>query len=60
MIKHLNNCYRNIKGVAYKNHADLIYGDDENKKVIEDARREFKHVKLIKHWTGDFHQIFVA
>ncbi len=59
-MKHQTNCYRNIKGVEYKNYADLIYSDVENKKVVEEAKAEFSKVRVIKHWTGDFQQVFVA
>lgn len=60
MIKHQANCYRNIKDTRYTNYADLIQGDEEMKKIIAEAMDKFKKVKLIKHWTGEYMQLFVA
>lgn len=59
-FKHQSNCYRNIKGVKYENHADLIYGEVENQEVIEKAKKEYKNVKKIKHHSGAYYQLFVA
>lgn len=58
-IKHQGNCYRNINGVRYTNHADLIYSDAENSKVIAEARSQFRSVRKIKHPDG-YYQLFVA
>lgn len=60
MIKHQSKCYRNINGVKYMNFADLIYGDEENAKTIEEAKSQYKHVKIINHWTKEYKQLFVS
>ena len=58
-MKHQANCYRNIKGKRYKNHADLIYSDAENERVIKEAKEKFTSVRQIKHPEG-YTQLFVA
>lgn len=60
MVKHQQKCYRVIKGIRHTNYADLIYGEDENVKVIEEAKREYASVKVINHWTKEYKQVFVA
>ncbi len=60
MTKHQAHCYRIIGGVRYTNYADLIYSDAENQKVIEEARAQFKNIKIITHWTKEYRQLFVA
>jgi hypothetical protein len=60
MFKHQTNCYRNIGGIKYKNYADLIYGDKENKAVIQEAKAKFGKVKIITHWSKEYKQLFVA
>lgn len=46
-VKHQSGCYRNIKGIKYTNYADLFYEEEENKKVIEEAKSNFKYVKVL-------------
>ncbi len=60
MLKHQANCYRNIQGIKYNNYADLVMGEIENQKAIDEARQIYKHVKIIKHWTKEYDQLFVA
>lgn len=55
--KHQDNCYRNINGKRYENFCDLIYGDAENEKAIQEAREQFKSVRKIKHPSG-YYQVF--
>lgn len=58
--KHQTKCYRVIKGIEYTNYCDLIMGNEENAKAIQEAKAEYKHVKVIKHWTKEYYQLFVA
>jgi hypothetical protein len=57
-IKHQSNCYRNIKGVRYENYSDLIYGDEDNERIIKQAQALYKLVRKIKHPDG-YYQLFV-
>lgn len=59
-MKHQSKCFRNINGIKYTNYADLIYGENDNKSVIIEARQLFKRVKIIPHWTKEYKQLFVA
>lgn len=59
--KHQSNCYRNIKGVKYINYSDLLYADEtENDEVVARAKTEYKLVKVIKHHSGEYKQVFVS
>lgn len=60
MVKHQSDCYRVINGIRYENFMDLVQGDIENAKGIEEAKKLFSKVKKIKHWTGEYYQLFVA
>jgi len=58
-IKHQADCYRVIGGVKYKNYSDLIMGEVENEKVIEEVKASGKKYRVISHWSKDYKQIFV-
>lgn len=34
--------------------------DEENNRVIQEAKRNFSKVKILTHWTKEYKQIFVA
>jgi len=57
-MKQQGNCYRIIGGKKYINFCDLIYGDKENKAVIEEAKKLCKSVRKIKH-PGGYYQLFI-
>lgn len=59
-IKHQIKCYRNIGGKKYTNYADLIMSDEENEKVLVEAKSTFFFVKKIKHHSGEYYQVFVS
>lgn len=59
-LKHQGACFRNIGGVKYENYCDLIMGEKENEEAIETAKKNYRLVKKIKHWTGEYYQLFVA
>ena len=58
-FKHQAHCYRNIGGVRFENHADLIYGEEENAKVVAEARAKYRRVRIIKR-DVDLKAVFVA
>jgi len=58
-MKHQCQCYRNLNGKKYTNYCDLIMDEEENQKVIEEARAQFDSVRKIKHPEG-YYQLFVA
>lgn len=58
-VKHQSACYRNIGGVKYTNYCDLIYGDEENARMITTAKSLYHLVRKIKHPDG-YYQLFVA
>lgn len=41
------------------NYCDLIMGDDENNKVIEEAKAKHQYIRKIKHKDG-YYQLFVS
>lgn len=57
-MKHQTQCYRTINGVKMMNYCDLIMSDEENEKIIKEAKEKFKRVRKIKHPAG-YHQLFV-
>lgn len=59
-VKHQTNCYRIIGGVKYMNWMDLIQGDEQNAIGIEEAKKQFSKIKKIKHWSGEYYQLFVS
>lgn len=56
-FKHQSQCYRNINGVKFKNGADLIYSDEENQRLIKEAKSQYKKVRIIKTKYG-YSQLF--
>lgn len=41
------------------NYCDLIYGDDENKRIISEVKRRYQYVRKIKHPDG-YYQLFAS
>ncbi len=39
---------------------DLIQGDEQNAIGIEEAKKQFSKIKKIKHWSGEYYQLFVS
>lgn len=58
--KYQTDCYRIINGTKYMNWMDLIQGEIENNRGIEEAKKQFSKIKRIKHWKGEYYQLFVA
>lgn len=58
-IKHQSQCYRIFKGIRYKNFCDLIMSDEENEKMVIQAKNEYVYVRQIKHPDG-YNQLFVS
>lgn len=57
-MKHLAKTYRNISGKQYENYCDLIYSDKENLEAINEAKKLYKSVRVIKHYSGEYSQVF--
>lgn len=57
-IKHQTESYRVIKGEKLMNYCDLIMGDAENNRIIDEAKADFKTVRKIK--VGSFYRLFVS
>lgn len=57
-MKHQTKCYRTINGEKLVNYCDLIMSDEENEKMISEAKQKFKKVRKIKRPEG-YHQLFV-
>lgn len=60
MIKHQSDCYRNIRGVKFQNYCDLIMSKSENNKAIAEAKSKFNRVRIVRHHSGEYKQLFVA
>lgn len=58
-MKHQEKCYRNIGGRKMENYSDLCMTEEENEKIIKEAKEIYKYVRKIKHPEG-YHQLFVA
>lgn len=56
--KHQSNCYRVLNGEKFINWCDLIFEDEENERIIKEARQKFRKVRKIKHVDG-YYQLFV-
>lgn len=41
------------------NECDLCFSDDENKRIVLEAKKEYKYVRQIKHNAG-YNQLFVS
>ena len=46
-VKHQSSCYRNIGGKRYKNYSDLFYSDEENNRIINEAKKNNKNVRVM-------------
>jgi hypothetical protein len=58
-MKHQSQCYRTIKGQRLLNYCDLIMSDEENNKVIAEAKKKYKIVRKLKHPSG-YYQLFIS
>lgn len=59
-IKHQNNVYRVINGQKLVNYCDLIYDDNENERVIAEAKLAYKTVRKIKNASSGYYHLFVS
>lgn len=57
--KHQGSCYRNIDGRKYEDYSDLCYADEENKKIIKEAKEKYRFVRVIKR-SEDLKAVFVS
>jgi hypothetical protein len=62
--KNQQSCYRqfSIKGKSTRlyNWSDLIMEAAEQEKIIREAKRIFKYVRIVKHHSGAYRQLFVS
>lgn len=59
MFKHQAATYRNINGRRYTNWTDLCYSDEENAKIVSEAKKQFKFVRIVRR-DADLKAVFVS
>lgn len=59
-IKQQDKCYRVINGQRLVNYCDLIMSEEENEKVIAEAKLAYKTVRKVKNASGGYYHLFVS